>query len=159
MSALEVGQKAPMFSLKSTDGSEMSLKSLEGKYVVLYFYPKDDTPGCTKEACAFRDRSDVFDEEDVTVLGVSADSIESHRKFTDKFDLNFPLLSDPDKKTINDYGVWQLKKLYGKESMGIVRTTYVIDPAGKIAKIFSKVKVDGHDEEVLEFIRHHKQNN
>ena len=117
--------------------------------MVLYFYPKDDTPGCTKEACAFRDGIDDLRDSRAVVLGVSADSVESHKKFSTKYDLNFPLLSDVDKKVLRAYGVWKEKSLYGRKFMGIERTTYVIDEEGKITHIFPKVKVDAHLEDVL----------
>ena len=117
--------------------------------MVLYFYPKDTTPGCTTQACGFRDNLNRFAKSGAAVLGVSADSVESHRKFKDKQGLNFPLLSDPDHKALDAYGVWQEKSLYGRKFMGIVRTTFVIDEDGKIAKVFPKVKVNGHVDEVL----------
>ena len=146
---LKIGQKAPPFSLLDDKGQKVSLSDFKGKRVVLYFYPKDDTPGCTKEACAFRDGIDEIRDSGAVVLGVSADSVESHKKFSTKYDLNFPLLSDVDKKVLHAYGVWKEKSLYGRKFMGIERTTYVIDEQGKIAHIFSKVKVDSHLEDVL----------
>lgn len=146
---LEVGSKAPDFKLKTDEGQEVSLKDFKGKKVVLYFYPKDDTPGCTKEACGFRDEQKKFTKGNAVVLGVSADDVNSHAKFKKKFSLSFPLLSDPDKTTIKAYDVWKEKSMYGKKYMGIERTTFVIDENGKIAKVFPKVKVDGHIEEVL----------
>ena len=149
-SDLKVGQKAPDFTVMDDKGEKVKLADLKGKKVVLYFYPKDDTPGCTKEACAFRDGIDKIKKRGAVVLGVSADSVESHKKFKSKFDLNFPLLADSDKKMIEAYGVWKEKSMYGKKYMGIERTTFVIDENGKIAHIFPKVKVDQHYDEVLE---------
>lgn len=146
---LKVGQKAPPFTLFDDNGQKVSLSDFKGQKVVLYFYPKDDTPGCTKEACAFRDGRDDLQDSGAVVLGVSADSVESHKKFSTKYDLNFPLLSDIDKKALQAYGVWKEKSLYGRKFMGIERTTYVIDEDGKIAHIFPKVKVDAHLEDVL----------
>ena len=149
-SDLKVGQKAPDFTVMDDKGEKVKLADLKGKKVVLYFYPKDDTPGCTKEACAFRDGIDKIKKRGAVVLGVSADSVESHKKFKNKFDLNFPLLADSDKKMVEAYGVWKEKSMYGKKYMGIERTTFVIDENGKIAHIFPKVKVDQHYDEVLE---------
>ena len=146
---LKVGQKAPPFTLLDDNGQKVSLADFKGKKVVLYFYPKDDTPGCTKEACAFRDGRDDLQDSGAVVLGVSADSVESHKKFSTKYDLNFPLLSDIDKKTVQGYGVWKEKSLYGRKLLGIERTTFVIDEEGKITHIFPKVKVDAHLEDVL----------
>ncbi len=147
---IQAGVKAPDFSLKSDAGDTVKLSGLKGKKVVLYFYPKDDTPGCTKEACSFRDGFSEIMKRGAVVLGVSGDSVESHKKFKEKFHLNFPLLSDEEKKVLNAYGVWKQKSLYGRKFMGIERTTFVIDEAGKIKKVFPKVKVDGHYNEVLE---------
>ena len=146
---VKVGQKAPDFTALNDKGDKVKLSDLKGKKVVLYFYPKDDTPGCTKEACAFRDGIDEIKGQGAVVLGVSADSVDSHKKFKSKFDLNFPLLADTDKKIIESYGVWKEKSMYGKKYMGIERTTFVIDEQGKIAHIFPKVKVDEHYDEVL----------
>ena len=150
MAGLKVGDRAPEFSLSSTDGTTISLKDLRGKKVVLYFYPKDDTPGCTKEACSFRDNLTRVRRKGAEVLGVSADSVKSHQKFSQKYDLPFPLLSDENKEVLNAYGVWKQKSFLGKKYMGIERTTFIIDENGKIAHIFPKVKVVGHTEEVLE---------
>jgi peroxiredoxin Q/BCP len=147
---LKVGQKAPDFTAMNDKGEKVKLADLKGKKVVLYFYPKDDTPGCTKEACAFRDGIDEIKSRGAVVMGVSADSVDSHKKFKSKFDLNFPLLADSDKKMVEAYGVWKEKSMYGKKYMGIERTTFVIDEQGKIAHIFPKVKVDQHYDEVLE---------
>jgi thioredoxin-dependent peroxiredoxin len=149
----EVGSKAPQFTLESQDGKKVSLKDLAGKKVVLYFYPKDDTPGCTKEACSFTDNFAKFKKEGAVVLGVSADSVDSHKKFEKKYDLGITLLSDPQKEVINKYGVWKEKNMYGRKMMGIERTTFLIDGDGKIARIFPKVKVDGHSEKVLEELK------
>ena len=118
--------------------------------MVLYFYPKDDTPGCTKEACAFRDAEKKLAKSDATVLGVSPDDVASHVKFRDKYSLNFPLLADPDHKIAEKYGAWREKNMYGKKSMGIQRSTFLIDAAGKVAKVWKRVKVDGHDQQVLD---------
>ena len=148
-SKVQVGQAAPEFTLLSDEGKEVSLKEFRGKKVVLYFYPKDDTPGCTKESCSFRDGYSEIRKKGAVVLGVSIDSVESHKKFKTKFHLNFPLLSDADKKVVSAYGVWKEKSMYGRTYMGIERTTFVIDESGKIAKIFPKVSVDGHFDEVL----------
>lgn len=146
---LKAGQKAPAFSLPNQDGNVVSLSQFKGKKVVLYFYPKDDTPGCTKESCAFRDGMDEIRESGAVVLGVSGDSVDSHKKFAKKFNLNFPLLSDERKTVLRAYGVWKEKSLYGRKFMGIERTTFIIDEQGTIDDIFQKVKVDGHLEEVL----------
>jgi thioredoxin-dependent peroxiredoxin len=143
------GKPAPAFSLDSSTGEKISLKNLKGKKVVLYFYPKDDTPGCTREACDFRDSFTDFKKRGALILGVSPDDISSHEKFRDKFSLPFPLLSDPGHKIAEAYGVWKEKMNYGKKYMGIERTTFLIDSAGKIARIFPKVKVENHHAEVL----------
>lgn len=154
---LKEGDKAPEFSLKDSNGNTVSLKNFHGKKVVLYFYPKDDTPGCTKEACSFRDNLPEFGKLNAVVLGLSADNEQSHQKFASKYDLPFTLLSDPDKKVIQEYDVWKEKNMYGKKSMGIERTTFIIDENGRIMKIFPKVKVDGHVEEVKEAIGMRKE--
>jgi peroxiredoxin Q/BCP len=146
---IEAGQRAPAFTLTADDGSKVRLADFTGRPVVVYFYPKDDTPGCTREACAFRDQQAKFQKFGAVVLGISADSIESHGKFRDKFRLNFPLLVDADHKVAEKYGAWREKNMYGKKSMGIQRSTFVIDPTGKVAKVWKSVKVDGHDEQVL----------
>jgi len=144
-----VGEKAPEFTLPADDGRPVSLNGFRGKKVVLYFYPKDDTPGCTKEACSFRDNLARVTTKGAVVLGVSRDDAKSHVKFKDKYDLNFPLLSDVDGKVTTAYGVWKKKNLYGREYFGIERTTFLIDEGGKIARIWPKVKVEGHTDEVL----------
>ena len=139
---------APDFELESDDGSKVKLSQFRGKEVVLYFYPKDGTPGCTKEACDFRDSVSWFDELGIVVLGVSSDSVDSHRKFRARNSLNFPLLSDPLLVVQKKYGVWREKKMYGRTFMGTERTTFLIGKDGKIKKIFQKVKVPGHVDSV-----------
>ncbi len=146
---IEEGATAPDFSLAADDGGEVRLSALRGKPVVLYFYPKDDTPGCTKEACAFRDRRGEIAERGATVLGVSPDNVASHGKFRDKYSLNFPLLADPDHAVADAYGAWREKNMYGKVSMGIQRSTFLIDATGTVRKVWKKVSVDGHDEQVM----------
>jgi peroxiredoxin Q/BCP len=150
---LEVGTKAPAFTAKTDAGTKVKLSDFKGKNVVLYFYPKDDTPGCTKEACAFRDASHQLNQMGAVVLGVSPDDEASHAKFRDKFSLNFPLLADPEHKIAETYGAWREKNMYGKKSMGIQRSTYLIDAKGKIAKVWKKVNVDGHDADVIESLQ------
>ena len=150
---VEVGKKAPDFSLLNQDDEKVSLKDFIGQKVVLYFYPKDDTTGCTKEACNFRDEFPKFRKIKAEIIGVSADSVESHKKFADKYKLPFNLLSDEKKEVLEKYGVWQEKSMYGKKYMGIVRTTFVIGSDGKIKKIFPKVKVDNHNKEVMEALK------
>jgi peroxiredoxin Q/BCP len=150
MAELKVGQKAPDFAVSDDAGKNVKLSDFKGKNVILYFYPKDDTPGCTKEACAFRDGISEIQDHGATVLGVSTDSVESHKKFRDKYELNFPLLADTDKNIVEAYGVWKEKSMYGKTYMGVERTTFVIDKSGKISHIFPKVKVDEHYDQVLE---------
>ena len=152
MAKLKVGAAAPDFELPTGDGGTLSLKSLKGRKVVLYFYPKDNTSGCTKEACSFRDEIRKFEKKNALIIGVSIDSVESHRKFADKFDLPFPLVSDAKKELVKKYGVWKEKSMYGRKYMGIERTTFVIDEKGKISHIFPKVKVDGHSDEILALI-------
>ncbi len=146
----KVGQKAPDFTLTNDAGQKVKLSDFKGKKIVLYFYPKDDTPGCTAEACAFRDGIEEIKSRGAVVLGVSIDSVESHKKFKNKFDLNFPLLADTDKKIVEAYGTWKEKSMYGKKYMGIERTTFIIDEQGKFSHIFPKVKVDQHYDEVLD---------
>ena len=146
---LREGDLAPDFELDSTSGKTIRLSSLKGKNVVLYFYPKDDTPGCTIEACSFRDNLPSFKGADATILGVSSDSLESHRKFIKKYSLNFELLSDQGLKAHKLYGTWKLKNMYGKDYWGTERSTFVVDRQGRIKRIFRKVKVDGHNAEVL----------
>lgn len=147
--SLEVGDKAPDFTLPADSGGKVSLKELKGKTVVLYFYPKDDTPGCTAEACAFRDQLPDFSKVKAAVVGISRDSVASHDKFKKKFTLPFPLASDEEGKVSEAYGTWVEKSMYGKKYMGIERATFLIDGKGVIRNIWRKVKVDGHAEEVL----------
>ena len=146
---LNIGDRAPNFTLNDKDGKPVSLSDFLGKKVVLYFYPKDNTPGCTKQACAFAGLYREFQNRGVEVIGVSKDSVASHVKFADKYNLPFVLLSDPELEAINAYGVWQEKKMCGKLSMGVVRTTFIIDEGGNIAKIMPKVKPDTNAEEIL----------
>ena len=146
---IEEGQTAPDFTLPADNGGKVKLSELRGKPVVLYFYPKDDTPGCTKEACAFRDRSQDLKAKGAVVLGVSPDDVASHGEFRDKYSLNFPLLADTDHQVAEGYGAWREKNMYGKKSMGIQRSTFLIGPDGTVRKVWKKVIVDGHDEEVL----------
>ncbi|HHZ82938.1 MAG TPA: thioredoxin-dependent thiol peroxidase [Nitrospirales bacterium] len=150
---LQVGKRAPTFNLESDSGEKVSLASLRGKRVVLYFYPKDDTPGCTQESCDFRDNLARVKAQGAVVYGVSKDSVGSHQKFKQKFSLPFPLLSDPSHAMIEKYGVWKEKKLYGRAYMGVERTTVIIDEHGKVAQIFLKVKVTGHAESVIEALQ------
>jgi peroxiredoxin Q/BCP len=149
MKLLKTGDKAPDFRASDQDGETVSLKELRGRKVVLYFYPKDDTPGCTKEACSFRDGFSKFRRRNIEVLGVSVDDEKSHKKFAEKYDLPFRLLADPERKIVRDYGVWGEKSLYGRKYMGTNRVTYVIDEKGKIAGVWPKVKPDGHAEQIL----------
>ena len=149
MPRLSVGSKAPEFSLPDGNGGTVSLKQFIGKTVILYFYPKDNTSGCTKEACDFRDNIAVISKKGAVVVGVSADSVPSHKKFADKFGLQFPLASDEKKELVKKYGVWKEKSMYGRKYLGIERTTFVIDGRGIITHIFPKVKVAGHVEELL----------
>ncbi len=150
---LKVGDKAPEFSLPASTGETISLKGLAGKKVVLYFYPKDDTPGCTKEACGFRDLNVEMKAAGAEVFGVSADSISSHNKFIKKFDLSFPLLADTEKTTATAYGAWGEKVVMGKKTIGMRRMTFLIDEEGKVQRVWPAVKPEGHAEEVLAAIR------
>ncbi len=147
---IEIGKKAPDFTLNDQDGNSRKLSDYRGKPVVLYFYPKDDTPGCTKEACSFRDNIDSFKKKGIEVLGVSADDEISHIKFRKKYDLPFDLLADTEKKAVEKYGVWVEKNMYGRKKWGIARKTFIIDPDGKIAHVFNKVKTEIHAQEVLD---------
>ena len=149
---LEIGMKAPEFTLSDQDGNAVSLSDFAGKKIVLYFYPKDNTPGCTRQACAFAGAYEGFKAKDVVVIGISKDSIASHQKFAQKYDLPFILLSDPELQAIQAYGVWQEKKLYGKVSMGVVRTTFIIDEQGNIEKVMPKVKPDTNAAEILSYL-------
>ena len=149
---LKEGDKAPSFNMATNTGEKVSLSKLKGKKVVLYFYPRDDTPGCTKEACGFRDDFAKYKKAGAVVIGVSKDSVESHQKFINKYDLNFTLASD-DGTVCEKYDPWRMKSMYGKEYMGIGRSTFLIDTKGNINKIWPKVKVDGHVEEVLQAVK------
>ncbi len=153
MTILQKGDEAPDFSFTDQDGKEATLADFRGKWVVLYFYPRDNTPGCTTEAIDFSGQVEKFDELGAVILGVSRDSASSHRKFIEKQGLKIRLLTDTDHATMEDYGVWQLKKMYGKESMGIVRSTFLIDPVGKIASVWNKVKVKEHVGDVHETLK------
>jgi peroxiredoxin Q/BCP len=145
---LSVGKKAPSFTLPDQDGKDVKIDDFRGKWVVLYFYPKDNTPGCTTEAIDFTKNMEDFKKLDSVILGVSPDSQKSHKNFCEKQNLRVTLLSDSEKKVLKQYGAWQLKKMYGRESMGVVRSTYLIDPEGKLSHVWPKVKVKGHVEEV-----------
>lgn len=147
---IKIGAAAPDFTAPADGGASIRLKDLRGKKVVLYFYPKDNTPGCTTESCDFRDAYAQFQAKGAVILGISPDSVKSHDKFKQKFDLPFALISDEDHKIAEAYGVWQEKSMYGRKYMGIVRSTFVIDEKGKIAAIYDKVKVNGHALDVLE---------
>ena len=149
---LEVGMLAPDFTLPDKDGNSVSLSDFRGKRVVLYFYPKDNTPGCTRQACAFAGAYEAFRNVGVEVIGISRDSVASHVKFAEKYSLPFVLLADPELEAIKAYGVWQEKKLYGKASMGVVRTTFIIDGNGIIEKIMPKVKPDTNAGEILQYL-------
>ena len=150
----EVGQPAPDFTLASTDDRDVRLSDFKGQQaVVLYFYPRDDTPGCTAEACSFRDLRSLFHEHGAEILGVSTDSVNSHKKFQQKYQLTFPLLADPDHAVADQYGVWQQKRFMGREHMGIARTTFVIDKNGTIKAVFPNVKVEGHADTVLDALK------
>ena len=151
--ALKVGDKAPAFKLKNQDEETISLSGLKGKPVVLYFYPKDDTPGCTKEACNFRDEFPKFGKLKAEIIGISTDSVKSHKKFAEKYGLPFNLLADEKKQVVQEYGVWKEKNMYGRKYMGIERTTFIINSDGKITNIFPKVKVDEHNKEVMEALK------
>lgn len=149
---LTVGTKAPDFTLNDKDGKPVSLSEFRGKKVVVYFYPRDNTPGCTKQACAFKEAYDGFKADDIAVIGISKDNSQSHRKFAEKYELPFILLSDPDLTVIKAYDVWKEKKLYGKTSLGVMRSTYIIDEAGTIIKVFEKAKPDTNAYDILEFL-------
>ncbi len=149
MNLLKEGDLAPEFVANDQNGNEIKLSDFRGSKIVLYFYPKDDTPGCTKEACSFRDANDIYAEKGIKVFGVSTDSEKSHQKFISKYNLPFTLLADTDKKIVEDYGVYGEKSLYGRKYMGVNRITYLIDESGKIVKVFKKVNVSEHAQEVL----------
>ena len=150
---LEIGTKAPDFALADKDGNTVKLSDFLGKKVVVYFYPKDNTPGCTRQACAFAQNYEEFKKLNVVVIGISKDSVASHAKFAQKYGLPFLLLSDPELQAIRAYGVWQEKKLYGKASMGVVRTTYLIDETGNVEKVMSKVKPDTNAADLLSVLK------
>lgn len=150
---LEEGKPAPDFTLPADGGGKVKLKDQRGSPVVLYFYPRDDTPGCTKEACAFRDRARELQALGAKVFGVSTDDVSSHVKFRDKYTLNFPLLADVEHRVAEKYGAWQEKNMYGKKSWGVQRSTFLIDAQGMVRKIWKRVSVDGHDEQVLAALR------
>lgn len=149
---IQINSKAPDFKLISGNNTEYTLDDFKGKKIVLYFYPKDSTAGCTKQALGFAEHYDTFKKNNVVIIGINKDSIASHARFAEKYSLPFILLSDPDKAVIEKYGVWQEKKMCGKISMGIVRTTYIIDKNGNVEKVFEKVKADGHVNEVMDYL-------
>lgn len=149
---LSIGTKAPEFTLEDKDGNKVSMSDFKGKKVVVYFYPKDNTPGCTRQACTFRNAYDGFKKEDIQVIGISKDSIKSHQKFAEKHELPFILLSDPDLVAIKAFDVWKEKKMYGKTALGVVRATYIIDENGIIEKVFEKAKPDTNAQEILEYL-------
>ena len=146
---IEVGEKAPPFTGKDQNGNKVALKDYKGKKLAIYFYPKDDTPGCTKQACNLRDNWSDLIKNNVSVIGVSADSVESHDKFANKYDLPFPLLADTDKKVLNAYGAWGEKNMYGIKRMGIKRTTFLVDESGVVVHVFKRPKTDNHTAEIL----------
>ena len=150
---LKQGDRAPEFILSDQNGKKLKLSDFKGQWVLLYFYPRDNTPGCSKEACAFRDSFKEYEKIEAKVIGISTDSVESHGKFVKKYQLPFPLLADEDKKVVEQYGVWGMKKFIGKEHMGTIRTSFLIDPKGNIAKIYEKVKPADHAKEVLKDLR------
>ncbi|HDN2516922.1 TPA: thioredoxin-dependent thiol peroxidase [Clostridioides difficile] len=149
---LSIGTKAPEFTLEDKDGNKVSMSDFKGKKVIVYFYPKDNTPGCTRQSCAFRNAYDGFKKEDIQVIGISKDSIKSHQKFAEKHELPFILLSDPDLVAIKAFDVWKEKKMYGKTALGVVRATYIIDENGIIEKVFEKAKPDTNAQEILEYL-------
>ena len=149
MQILKPGDPAPSFRLRDADEKEYTIEQFKGNRIVLYFYPKDDTPGCTKEACSFRDDYDDYSENDIVIIGISADSSASHKKFAEKHKLPFILLSDPEKEVLKKYDAWGEKKMYGRSYFGVIRKTFLIDEKGKILKIFPKVRVEGHSESIL----------
>jgi thioredoxin-dependent peroxiredoxin len=153
MARLEAGDKAPAFTLPDQDEKKVSLKDFKGSPVVVYFYPADDTPGCTKEACQFNDNLRAFDRAGVTVLGISPDGAAKHTRFREKYGLRFPLLSDPDHGVMEAYGAWGEKTLYGKKSLGVIRSTFLVDATGKIERAWYNVRADGHAEKVLELVK------
>ena len=150
---IDVGRKAPDFTLPADDGAKIKLSQLRGQVVVVYFYPRDDTPGCTREACAFRDRKTELDKLGVAIVGISPDEVESHQRFRGKYDLNFRLLADTKHKVAEKYGAWREKTRFGKTSMGVQRSTYIIDAEGVVHKMWKSVKVEGHDEQVIKAVK------
>lgn len=152
---LKIGSLAPLFSLPNQDGKEVVLADFRGQWVVVYFYPKDDTPGCTVEACSFRDGMAELAKHNIEVLGISKDTVTSHKKFADKYELNFSILADPEHEVIENYGAWQEKSMFGKKYMGIVRSTFIVNPEGKITEIYPKVTLQGHETAVLQAILSH----
>ncbi|WP_223067000.1 thioredoxin-dependent thiol peroxidase [Paenibacillus caui] len=153
---LEIGQVVPDFTLPASSGASVTLSEFRGKKVVIYFYPKDQTPGCTQEACDFRDRTEYFAQHGAVLLGISGDDIKSHNRFAGKYELPFPLLSDEDHSVSRMFGVWQIKKMYGREFEGIARSTFLLDEEGRLVREWRKVKVKNHAEEVLEAVRQHE---
>ena len=151
--SIEIGEKAPMFTAEIDNSNILALKDLIGKWIILYFYPKDNTPGCTKEACSFRDNMSDLTKLGAEVIGISPDTVKSHEKFKTKFDLNFNLVSDPERKICEKYGVIGEKNMFGKKVKGVIRSTFIIDPKGKIRHIYKKVKVSGHTEAVMEKLK------
>lgn len=149
---LSIGTKAPEFTLEDKDGNKVSMSDFKGKKVVIYFYPKDNTPGCTRQACAFRNAYEGFKNNDIVVIGISKDSIKSHQKFAEKHELPFILLSDPDLIAIKSFDVWKEKKMYGKTALGVVRATYIVDESGIIEKVFEKAKPDTNAQDILEYL-------
>ncbi|MDB0441160.1 thioredoxin-dependent thiol peroxidase [Clostridioides difficile] len=149
---LSIGTKAPEFTLEDKDGNKVSMSDFKGKKVVIYFYPKDNTPGCTRQACAFRNAYEGFKNNDIQVIGISKDSIKSHQRFAEKHELPFILLSDPDLIAIKAFDVWKEKKMYGKTALGVVRATYIVDESGIIEKVFEKAKPDTNAQEILEYL-------
>ena len=152
MARISIGIKAPQFSLPDGDGKYYSLKQFLGKKVILYFYPQDDTETCTAQACSFRDRLSEFEQHGAQLLGISPDDVKSHKKFSLKYGLNFPILSDEDKNVMNAYGVWKKKLMFGKKYMGVIRTTFIINEKGSISHIFPKVRIKNHADKILEVI-------
>lgn len=150
---LTIGQQAPHFSLLDQDGETHTLTQYKNTWILLYFYPKDDTPGCTTEACSFRDNWQECKDEGLVILGISPDTVESHKKFTNKHSLPFTLLSDPEKETLQKYGVWAEKSMFGKKYMGVIRTSFLINPAGEIVRIYTKVNVKNHAKDVLKDLK------
>jgi len=154
---VEINEKAPDFCLKNQDDENVCLEDFKGKWKIVYFYPKDNTPGCSLEARNFTVSADEFKKQNASIIGISPDSVNSHKNFCEKNNLNITLLSDPEHKTLNDYGVWKPKKMYGREFLGVVRSTFLISPQGKIAHVWPKVKVIGHSDEVMKKLKEKKE--